>query len=253
MLCYIAYFISSIIMKYQQRLLAQQLRQEGKSYTDILRQVKVSKGTLSLWLRDIILTEAQKKHLYITRRQQHIYDLAKKKQLEKEVRKNNTINEAKKEMSNFLPSPLFLSGVMLYWAEGDKAGQAEAIKFSNSDPLMIALMMRWFREVCHVPEQKFRIALHIHELHNEEEIKKYWSEITKIPLHQFHKTQIKPTSLGHRRKYLYKGTCSIRLGDSTLLRKIYGWRLGIMEQILPNQYKSLILQRGEQKPATMGP
>ena len=88
---------------------------------------------------------------------------------------------------------------MLYWAEGNK--KTEDIKFSNSDPSMIKFMMKWFREICNVPEKKFRIALHIHELLSRKNVEKYWSDLTGIPLKQFQKTFIKPTSLGQEEMF----------------------------------------------------
>jgi hypothetical protein len=36
-----------------------QLRKQGKTFSEILREVSVSKGSLSYWLRDIKLTNEQ--------------------------------------------------------------------------------------------------------------------------------------------------------------------------------------------------
>ena len=41
-------------MKSEEKTLAIKLRQKGYSYNDILKEVKVSKGTLSAWLTDIV-------------------------------------------------------------------------------------------------------------------------------------------------------------------------------------------------------
>jgi len=251
MLCSIILFV--YFMKYSECLLAQKLRRQGKSYSEILRQISVSKGTLSLWLRDVELTETQKKRLFVTLRQQNVQRLAKRKREEKKRRIATILQGAKKEIDTLLCNPLFLSGAMLYWAEGDKSEQVEAVKFSNSDPQMIALMMRWFRKICRVQEQKFRIALHIHELHNENSIKNYWSRITNIPLNQFHKTQIKQSTIGHRKNYLYNGTCSIRISDKDLFRRIHGWKTGIVEYLLPRKYQSISLQRSKIEPTRMSP
>ncbi|OGH66485.1 MAG: hypothetical protein A3J66_04345 [Candidatus Magasanikbacteria bacterium RIFCSPHIGHO2_02_FULL_47_14] len=219
-------------MKYQERLLAIKMRRRGKSYKEIRKVITVSKATLSVWLRDVRLTEKQKKRLYVTLRQQNGYRLAKRNQEEKKARKINTTTQARKEVLSLVTDPLFLSGVMLYWAEGDKSEETEDVKFSNSSPDMIRLMVRWFVKYCKVPKEKLRIALHIHELHNRRKIEKYWSDITGIPLSQFHKTQIKPTSLGHRKNRLYNGTCCIRVSNKTIFRKIQGWKLGLIEHLL---------------------
>lgn len=217
-------------MKLKEQIKARRLRKMGKSYSEILKKVKVSKGTLSIWLRDIKLAPEQKERLYKTLIQKGAYKGAKIKQ-ENRIRKTEQIiNEAKKEARKLSKNPLFLAGLMLYWAEGDKA-KNEIVKFSNSDPNMIDLMMKWFRTMCDVSEKKFRIALHIHELHHRKNIEKYWSKITNIPLTQFHKTFIKPTSLKHRKNRLYNGTCAIRINDVNLFRKIKGWKIGFLEKL----------------------
>lgn len=218
-------------MKYQEKMQAIGLRKQGKSYFDILKIVKVSKGTLSIWLKDVPLTNEQRENLFVTRRQKNILKLAEIRRSQKKERERITITAAKNEATKHMSNPLFLSGLMLYWAEGDKTEKAFAVKFSNSDPRMIKLMMRWFREVCGVAEERFRISLHIHELQHQQEIEQYWSDITGIPQNHFYKTWIKETSLRHRKNVLYNGTCAIRIGDITLLRRIHGWKLTVLETL----------------------
>ncbi|MEK7172759.1 MAG: hypothetical protein AAB740_02155 [Patescibacteria group bacterium] len=216
-------------MKLKEKIKAIQLRKAGKSYGEIMQKIKVPKSTLSMWLRDVELTEQQKNRLYVTLRRQNAYKGAKLLQERRILRTEKIITEAKKEAQKMFKNPLFLSGLMLYWAEGDKSERFEHVKFSNSDPAMVQLIMRWFREICKTPESKFRICLHIHSLHCRKDILQYWSQITGIPLSQFYKTQVKPTSLKHRRNVLYNGTCAVAVGDRWLFRRIKGWRLGIME------------------------
>lgn len=218
-------------MKLKEKIRAIKLRKMGKSYGEILKKTSVSKSTLSLWLRDIKLTPEQEKKIYVEWRQKHAYKLAKFNQKKRIEITKKIIEEAKKEIPLYLKNPLFLSGLMLYWAEGSKSEQDERTEFSNSDPSMIKFMMRWFRGICRVPEEKFRVNLYIHELFCRKDIEKYWSTITDIPLNQFHKTQIKPTSLRHRKNRLYNGTCSIRVSDRNLFRRIKGWKLGFLEKM----------------------
>jgi hypothetical protein len=205
--------------------LARRLRQNGQSYSEILKLVNVSKSTLSLWLRDIPLSHEAKTRL--EGRSKSRYIGSKSRQHTRINITRQIIEDSKTESINLLQNKLFLSGLMLYWAEGTKRGQ-ELVNFSNSDPNMIKLMMRWFREVCHVKEERFRIQLHIHSLIDQLEIKKYWSNITGIPDNQFHKLIIKKTSLGHRKNILYNGTCCIRVSDKNLFRKIMGWKIGVL-------------------------
>ncbi len=215
-------------MKLKEKIKAIELRKKGKSYSEILKQISVSKATLSIWLRDIKLTSEQKRKLYFKLRQQNAYKGAKANQQKRIERTNLIIKEAKKETKLLMKNSLFLSGLMLYWAEGTK--RREELNFSNSDPQMIKLMMEWFRKICIVPEEKFRIKLYIHNLHSRKNIEKYWSDVTGVPLSQFQKTYIKPNSLGHRRNILYDGTCAIRIGNKDLFRKIKGWKLGVIRR-----------------------
>jgi len=218
-------------MNAEKKFLAIKLRKSGKSYNEILEKVSVCKSTLSLWLRDIKLTPKQLNALYRRAYEKGRYKGAKANQQKRIEKTKIIISAARKEVreKSLFKNPLFLSGIMLYWAEGAK--KDESINFSNSDPRMIKFMMRWFREICEIPEEKFRIALHIHELHCRKDIERFWSDITMVPLSQFHKIQIKPTSLRHRKNPLYDGTCGIRISNKDLFRKIKGWRLGVLKEM----------------------
>jgi len=218
-------------MKLKEKIKAIRLRKLGKSYSEIRKKVKVSKGTLSLWLRDIELTPEQEERLYVELRQKNAYRLAKDNQQKRVEKTKKIITEAKKESKLLFKNPLFLCGLMLYWAEGDKSEKEEIVKFSNSDPLMIKLIMEWFRKICKVPEEKFRITIHMHELFCRKDIEKYWAKLTHVPLSQFYKTQIKPTSLRYRKNPLYNGTCAIRIENRDLFRRIKGWKFGFLERM----------------------
>lgn len=216
-------------MKLKEKLRSIKLRKKGRSYKEIQKKILVSKGTLSLWLRDIKLTPAQERRIYRELRQKNAYRLAKANQMKRIRITKEIIKKAKKETSSLIKNPLFLVGLMLYWAEGDKSEESEVVKFSNSDPEMIKLMMKWFRKICKVPKNKFRIALHIHQLHCRKNIESYWSRLTGVSRKQFHKTQIKPTSLKHRKNKLYNGTCVVVVNNKNLFRRIKGWKLGVLK------------------------
>lgn len=217
-------------MKLREKLEAVRLRKLGKSYSEIRKKIKVSKGTLSIWLKDVKLKPEQEKRLYITLRQKNGYRLAKQNQAKKEKITEEIISIAQKEFKIINRDSFFIAGLMLYWAEGDKSDESEAVKFSNSDPAMVIFMMKWFKLICSVPAKKFRICLHIHKLHCRKNIENYWSGLLKIPLNQFYKTQIKPTSLRHRRNKLYNGTCAVSISSKNLFRRIKGWKIGFIKK-----------------------
>jgi hypothetical protein len=212
-------------MKYREKILALNLRRGGLSYKEILEKIKVSKSTLSVWLREVELTTEQKNHL-LSKMDRVRYEVAKRKVANRKKKTKDIIAKAKEEVSLLNKDPLFSVGLALYWAEGAK-NPVESVKFANSDEKMIILMMKWFRKICKVPEKKFRIHVHMHTLHFRKDILKHWSRITKISSSQFYKPYIKPTSLGQRRNILYNGTCSIIIHDKNLFRRIVGWKLGL--------------------------
>lgn len=214
-------------MKLEERNKAIELRKKGYSYSEILKKINVSKSTISSWLRDIELTIKQKNKL-LREGELGRYKGSRTQYKKRIIKTKEIIEKSKNEFNFLIKNPLFLSGLMLYWAEGDKHKQ-ERVKFTNSDEAMICLMMRWFREICKVPESKFRIALHVHNLHFRNNVKRYWAKLTNVPQKQFQKTYIKKSSLRYRRNILYNGTCAIVVNDKNLFRRILGWRRGLLE------------------------
>jgi hypothetical protein len=93
--------------------------------------------------------------------------------------------------------------------------------------------MKFLRKICHVPEDKFKGHVTVHPNVNIEEAEAYWSNLTKIPLTQFHKTTVivSNASKGKRpANRLPYGTLAIFVYDTNLLNRIKGWILGITQQ-----------------------
>jgi transcriptional regulator with XRE-family HTH domain len=215
-------------MDFSTRLRAIELRKNGLSYSEIRKSVNVSKSTLSNWLKDIELTNEQKKRL--SKLQATGYIGAKTLQTISSERHREIREMAKREVSNLLDNSLFIAGLMLYWAEGDK--RSGRVQFSNSDSEMIKLMMRWFREFCKVPEDKFRIGLFVHSLHVREDYLNFWSRITGLSISQFNRPYIKPTIFSNRKNKLYEGTCVIKIHSKDLLSRILGWLDGVKNSLM---------------------
>lgn len=207
-------------MEFSKKTQAIQLREEGKSYSEIKNAVNVSKSTLSRWLKDVELTEEQKVRL--SSLQATAYLSAKKKRVVSLEHHEKIKEKAGEEAFKLAKNQFFVAGLMLYWAEGSK--NIGSVQFSNSDPVMIKIMMRWFRQFCAVPESKFRIGLIIHSLHIKEDCLSFWQKVTSVPLKQFHRPYVKPSTLSNRKNKLYEGTCKIVIHNRDLLSKIIGWK-----------------------------
>jgi len=214
-------------MKLDERQRARKLRRKGHSLNEIRNELKVSKSSVSLWVRDIELSENQKAHLSDKGFYREAVEKRRKTRLTNELlKREKIILDARKSITKISDKQLWLMGVMLYWAEGGKTQRM--VRFSNGDPEMIKIMMAFFRRVCEVPESKFRGYIHIHPHLNHKEAEEYWSAISDIPLDQFFKTYRKPNKSSQNKKdSLPNGVLDVYVLDTQLFLKITGWAKGI--------------------------
>ena len=66
---------------------------------------------------------------------------------------------------------------------------------------MIKTFLILLRKSFSIDENRLRLNMHLHEYHNKKTMKKFWSNLTKIPYSRINKTYIKP----HSRKTIRKG------------------------------------------------
>lgn len=211
---------------------ARSLRQKGVAYSDIRTRLKISKSTISLWCRDIKLSKEQRKSLYTSPRKlraQRLGSAAMKLKRNKEI----TIvkNLARYEIPTISLETLKIIGAVIYWAEGAKSQSAS---LTNSDPRIIKLILIWLKQIFGIIPDQLKAHLHIHYGNDEKKIKKYWSQLTGIPLKNFYKCFIKPKGTGHRTNILPNGIIKIRvsgIGTENLRHRIMAWYEKIFELI----------------------
>ena len=211
-------------MKLIEKEKARALRKRGKSINQIVKEAGLTKSSVSLWVRDIVLTKAQKNKL--SERGRSVESIEKRRLVRlsnEQAKRQVVIDKAKKDFNFISLEQLKLVGIILYLGEGGKTERGVA-RLSNSDPVVIKIMMRFFREICEVPEEKFRGNVHTFAHADVEKTENYWSKITGIPRSQFHKTYIKPSSASLQKRYtLPFGTFSINVCDTKLFLTIMGW------------------------------
>lgn len=211
-------------MKLIEKEKARILRQKGYSINQIVKEAGFSKASVSLWVRDIVLTKAQKKGLSERGRSVESIEKRRINRLFNENKKRQVIiDEAKKDFTSISLEQLKLIGIILYLGEGGKTSRGMA-RLANSDSMVIKIMMRFFREICKVSDDKFRASIHTFAHANIIETEKYWSKISGIPRSQFFKTYIKPSSASlQKRNTLPFGTFDIYVCDTKLFLTIMGW------------------------------
>ena len=221
--------------KLQEKERAIKIRKKGLSYSEILKRIPVAKSTLSLWLRSVGLSKRQKQRLTEKKlaAMKRGWDAQHKKRLNiTEIIKN----KAKADINKISKRNLWFMGVMLYWAEGAKEkkwNSGVSLKFSNSDPMMISIFLKWLKEICLISPHDIIYELYIHETANWKTAVRYWSKIISIPYSKI-RVYFKHNKISTKRKNIgkdYYGLIMVRVKRSTNLnRKITGWIEGICKQ-----------------------
>lgn len=211
-------------MKLLEKQKARILRKKGYSINQIVKETGFTKASVSVWVRDIVLTKYQRIKLSERGRSVESIERRRINRLANEAeRRQIIIDRAKKDFTSISLEQLKLIGVILYLGEGGKTGRSMA-RLANSDPSVIKIMMRFFREICNVPESKFRGHIHTFAHANVGKTEKYWSKISGIPRSQFFKTYIKASAASlQKRESLPFGTFDICVCSTELFLTIRGW------------------------------
>lgn len=208
------------------------LLNNGYSYSQIRKKLGVSKSTINHWFKQLSEKEKRKIRIFRIKNWKNSYKNYAKIKKEKTIEKERRIqNKAAQKVDSISRKELLLIGIALYWAEGYK-GNRWGLQFSNSDSQMISLMMRFFREICRVKEEKFYMQMILHRNINEKKALNYWSKITRIPEDQFKKAcfSLSKSSKGLRKKHqLPYGTLQIRIHDKRLTHQVYGYIKGLKQ------------------------
>lgn len=213
---------------------AKELRKNGWSIKKIEKELGVARSSVSKWVRDVKLTEKQIKQLYLNKKTGQLRGCivaARNKQNRRAELVSRLKEEGKKEIGFLKKKDRFIAGVAMYFAEGSKTDQN--VSFSNSDPRAIKFMAEWLREFCFVPEGRFRGRIYLHDNLDEKRAKKFWSELTNVPLEQFRKSYIvKNDPKRFRKSKNIYGVFTLTVSDVNLLRKIMGWTEGVLGPLI---------------------
>lgn len=219
----------------QLRLKATELRDAGYSYNMIKNEIGVSISTLSNWFSDRPYAPNQE----VMRRIAAGPFKAGQLKHEKKVHETKiTIEEAILEIGIISERDLWLLGLGVYIGEGTKS--IESVRIVNSDPEVIKLSMRWFRESLGLEDENFAVSINVYPDNDINASIAFWSDITNLPTTSFKKTQI-DVRKGKSKKFENKlpyGTLQIRIRSNgnpengvKLFRRIKGWTKGVVSQV----------------------
>lgn len=224
----------------KKKILAQGFRRKGYSISEIAKRLNMHKsGSISKWCRDIQLTPQQIERLVARQisgsykgRMKFLESIRKGRMSEVKLMRE----EGLKEIGKLNKRDLFIGGVAMYWSEGYTYPGGDQVGFTNSDPKMILFILKWFKEICKVPDAKFSFQVKINKIHKNriKEVENYWSKLIGIPLDQFNKTVLikSKSQKVYPNPDIYFGTLRITVRQGTRLRrKIHGWIEGLAKTI----------------------
>jgi len=209
-------------------------RKQGYSYNIISGRLGIAKSTLSDWLKEIPF-RPNKEVLQRIRGAQIKSALIKNQQKLDNIKRIRLV--AKREFGKLTERDLWVLGIGLYLGEGMKS--RESIRIINSDPKIIRIAIKWFRQICKLELDNIRIAIHTYPDNSIPATIDYWSGITGIPKEQFGKTQIdRRTNKSNRKKQMLPyGTAHLTIRANgrkefgvVLHRRIMGWIEAVLNQ-----------------------
>ena len=212
--------------KSSEKLVARNLRKEGKSLGEIAKKLSVSKSIVSLWCRDIILTPQQLEVLLKQKGSAMGRWIGAETNRKK---KRECIEKNKKEAFTMLKKisdrDLLIAGLCLFWGEGSKTGSR--FIFINSDPIMLKIMKSFLIDILKIDKNQIRATIQINSVHKSriKEITSFWSKYLKIPLEHFgnpYYIYVTPKKI-YENFDVYKGVLRLRvLQGSNLQYKMLG-------------------------------
>lgn len=217
------------------KIRAEKLRDLGYSYNMINQKLGIAKSTLSNWFKDKQFTPNEE---VLQRIQYGPIKSATKKHNQKVYEIERLREIGAREIGKLSKRDLRFFGLGLYVGEGSKSH--ETIRIINSDPNIIRLAIKWFKEVCGLNNDNITIAIHIYPDNDKKECIKFWSKITQLPLTNFRKTQVdtRQNKSALKRRKLPYGTAHITIVSKgnpekgiKLYRRLNGWIHGALLQI----------------------
>lgn len=210
---------------------ARELRLQGMTYDQIQVELGCSKGSISLWVRDLPKPERKRSREESSAIGQRGWEATlQRRDVERQAQKQRAADE----VGAMTDRELFLLGVGLYWAEGTKSKPyrtQERVTFVNSDPGMIAVFLAWLR-LLGVDDDALRFHVLIHETADAAGAERFWADLTGAAPSAFGKTSLKKHSPKTNRKNVgenYRGCLAVRvLKSAELYRRIEGSWYGIV-------------------------
>ena len=199
-------------------------RDEGGSIKEIARLLGVSTSSVSHWVRDIELTDAQHAALQ-ARNGLHERQLLAHAAMAAKARARRSAAQQEGRRRARILNHRYIGGCMLYWAEGSR--NRNKIVFTNSDPAMARFFVDFIRDFFDVGSERFRLTCNLFADHEarQREIEDFWLSTLGLPRSCLCKSTVNHYSRDSQKKRKNKlpyGTCRVVVNSTDIAQTIYG-------------------------------
>lgn len=199
------------------------MRREGASLGTIHAALPVAKSTISVWVRDIPLDDEHRQAL--ARANPAVNGRQVGQRAWSRIRRGERLRA--QEHGRALArggDTLHCAGCMLYWGEGSKS--RNGVAFTNADPDMVRLFLRFLRESYRVNDDAIglRINCHLGNGLTLAEIEQWWLTTLGLPSSCLRTSTVNRASRSSKgvRRPLVHGTAQLRVGSTWTVQSIYG-------------------------------
>jgi hypothetical protein len=213
---------------------ARELRAQGRTYTEITAELGVSKGSVSLWVRDLPRQGRLSYEESRRRNREGVSRFWAEENERREARRQAVSTRAAAEIGSLSDREILIAGAIAYWCEGAKSKsyrRDDRVIFTNSDPGLIRFFVR-FLYVAGIEPERLTCRLAIHESADITAAQRFWREVTGLPEEQFCRPTLKrhnPKTIRKRIGEDYHGCLIIRVRQGAdLYRQIEGWTVASM-------------------------
>ncbi len=203
-------------------VLATQFRKRGFTYSEIAKICGVSKSTVSNWLSKKAFSKKIKKENVAKAARDNVKRIGllnKARQAERKARYSEAKRTAETEFKHYKKDPLFIAGVTLYLASGDRTEDCR-LRLTSNDPAQHKLFIRFLSEYIGVEKKRLQFWLLLPTGQKEVTSAKWWSRQISLSVSQFGKTQFLPAS---KKSLLHNGTGNTIIGSRVLKLKLQRW------------------------------
>ncbi len=199
------------------------LRKRGMSYKKISKRLSVPLSTLSGWLKDIELTDTQRKKLEADWRQGLVKARVKAAHWHREQKKQRLVkaaSDAKDSLKNISSEDKYvveLALALLYLGEGTKG---DKLALGNSNPLILQFFLSSLYRLYRITSNDVRCYMHLRADQDEQKLKRYWSKHLCVPLKRFGKTSFDKRTMGRPTYPTYKGVCLVECSRVAIQRRL---------------------------------